>query len=128
MAAIGTFGERFDILFRQGASFGPVDAVMESAPGVPVNLTGCTITGEVRHAANASKVLATLTCVIGAPLLGQYSFKLTPAATAGVPAGPKTTDDDSKHVWDLRMLDAAGNVIPLYYGVVTVQHSVTRPA
>ena len=48
MAQVGTRGERLDLIVRQGATLGPHTVTLTNPDGSAVNLTGCTIQGQVR--------------------------------------------------------------------------------
>lgn len=135
---IGYYGERLDILIRQGATFGPFPAQMfgpvdtnnpthvSQGYGDPINLTGCTIRGKIRKTALSATVTATLAVTITTAATGQYSFTLTDTTTAAIVAGEKVTDKASQYVWDLELVEATGRVIPLYYGAAIVLREVTR--
>lgn len=128
---IGYYGERLDMLIRQGATLGPFDAQMKNpAPpkgdGLPVNLTGCTIRGQIRKKALSTTITATLTCTIVNASEGRYRWELSAAQTGAIVAGEKVTDTTSQYVWDLELVDTAGRVTPLYYGACIVLREVTR--
>jgi hypothetical protein len=135
---IGYYGERLDLLIRQGATLGPFEAQMfgpvdENNPthvaqgyGDPINLTDCTIRGKIRKTALSATVTADLVCTITDALLGKYTFGLSATATALIPCGERVTDKASQYVWDLELVDALARVIPLYYGAVPVLREVTR--
>jgi hypothetical protein len=123
---LGFAGEEYTLLIRQGATFGPVTATMRNPDTTPVDLTGCTIRGKIRKKALDAAVVATLTCTITNAVGGVYEFGLTDEQTAAIDAGEYMASSASKYVWDLEMEDAAGRVLPLYYGQVTVLREVTR--
>jgi hypothetical protein len=51
---------------------------------------------------------------------------LTAEQTAGIKAAEDAKSSLNKYPWDLELFDAAGRVIPLYYGFVTIFREVTR--
>lgn len=122
---IGVVGEELNLRIRQGATFGPYEFVMQNPDTTPVDLTGCTIRGQIRRDAN-STVALTLTVPITDAANGEYELSLTDEQTAGLRAGKTEASSDSRYVWDLELLDAGGAVTPLYYGIVTVLREVTR--
>lgn len=127
MAQIGFKGEKLDLLIRQGATFGPFVVTTLNPDGItPVNLTGCTMRGQIRKLAKSAVAAATLNCVITDAPGGVYQFELSDAVTASLKAGESEIDDASKYVWDLEMVDSLGRVIPVYYGDVTVFREVTK--
>lgn len=123
---IGSYGERMDVLLRQGGTFGPYTATMKNPDGTAVDLTGCLIRGQLRKKALDTTIVATLDCAITNATGGVYTFGLSAATTAAIPAGEKVTDRASQYVWDLELVDSSGRVIPLYYGPVIILREVTR--
>ena len=124
---IGFYGERLDLRIRQGATFGPVLATMMNPDRVtPVDLTGCVIRGQIRRKALDATVIATLECSITDAINGQYQFGLSETITVALAAGDTPEDPKSQYVWDLEMVDAAGRILPLYFGKVSVLREVTR--
>jgi hypothetical protein len=129
---IGYFGERLDIKIRQGATFGPIQATMRNpvvSPatiGTLVNLTGCTIRGQIRRKALDVAIIASFSVTITDAVNGEYEFGLTSSTTVAITAGEDIKSPTSKYVWDLELVDATGRITPLYYGDVTVLREVTR--
>lgn len=123
---IGFLGEEYNLLIRQGATFGPVTVTMTNPDTTPVDLTGCTIRGKIRKKALDVAVVATFTVTITDAPNGEYQFLLTDEITSAIEAGEYASSSASKYVWDLEMEDTLGKVLPLYYGAVTVLREVTR--
>jgi hypothetical protein len=120
---IGTIGEELNIQFRQGADFEFV-AEMTNDDDSPVNLTGYTVRGAIRRYRNVEEASVALTCSIVTPLSGTYKVALSAANTRLLKAGEKLDDAASKYVWDLELVAPDNKVLPLYYGIVTVQRRV----
>lgn len=124
---IGYYGEKMDLLIRQGATCGPFLATMVNPDDESrVNLVGCTIRGQVRKDALSSTIAATISVEITDDVNGEYKFWIPPDVTALIPAGETITDDESIYQWDLELEDSVGEVIPLYYGKAPVLREVTR--
>jgi len=123
---IGYYGERMKLLIRQGATLGPFFATMVNPNATRVNLTGCTIRGQIRKTALNTVIVETLNVTITNAVQGEYNFGLTDEETALIPAGETIKDEESIYQWDLELQDAAGAVIPLYYGECIVLREVTR--
>jgi hypothetical protein len=124
---IGWYGEEMTIKIRQGGSFGPYNATMVNPDNSSVDLTGCTITGQIRKHAQDTEVVMPFNFQITAPSTsGLYSFWLTDEQTATLECGENVSSSDSTYVYDIELHDAAGRVIPLYYGKVHVFREVTR--
>ena len=113
---LGYYGEKKNLLIRQGATLGPFVCTMTYDDDSPYDLTGKTIRGKVRNKSTRA-LLATIEVTYPNRSLGQYTWGLTAAVTATIPVGEKPKDDDSLHEYDLEMEDdATGVVTPLYYG------------
>ena len=124
---ISNIGTRVELELMQGSTFGPVTHTLKNPDGTPVDLTGCTPRGQIRRKASDPDVTAPLVCVVFEPATaGVYTFGLSAATTAAIPAGSSANDPNSNYDWDLELLDSQGRVIPLLWGTLKVQREVTR--
>lgn len=126
MTTLGDIGEKIDLKIRQGADFGPITETLVNPDGTPVDLTGCTLRGQIRRAGLSAEVVAEITFEISLATDGLIRWGMTNAVTGGIPAGESMRDPASRYVWDRELVDASGRVIPLSYGDVVVQREVTR--
>ncbi len=74
---------RYDFKIEQGATF-TRQATWSDENGVPINLTGYTISGKIRKKYSDSNEIATFTCELVTPLSGIFSFSLTATQTASI--------------------------------------------
>ena len=126
MAQVGFRGERLDLIARQGATLGPYIVTLTNPDLSPVNLTGCTIQGQVRqNALDATKVADFVITMIDA-VAGKFSFEIPHAVTAAIPAGEFQKDPKSLYQWDMELLDTSNRITPLYYGEYENFREVTR--
>lgn len=116
---LGYKGERIDILLVQGADFGPHIATMFNPDESLVNLTGCTIRGGIAKSTQ-SPVLLQIDVQITDPQNGEYQFGLGHLATASLAAGRTEDAPESQYIWQLELIDNAGQIFPLYFGTVKV--------
>ncbi|MBX9870180.1 MAG: hypothetical protein K2X63_10300 [Burkholderiaceae bacterium] len=116
---LGYKGERIDILLVQGADFGPHIATMFNPDESLVNLTGCTIRGGIAKSTQ-SPLLLPIEVDITAPENGEYQFGLGHLATALLPAGRTEESPESQYLWQLELVDNAGQIFPLFWGTVKV--------
>lgn len=124
---IGSIGAEMDLLIKQGGTFGPVTVTARNPDNTPMDLTGCTVRGQIRKKALDTAVVATFVCTIAADQVtnrGKFEFGLTDEVTAAIAADEQPAK--SLFVWDMELEDSAGRVIPLYYGQVEVFREVTR--
>ena len=89
--------------------------------GTVINLTGSTITSQVRKSYGTTTVAATFTPVIVSAALGTFTLALTDVQT-------KTgTLERGRHVYDVTItLDSSGDITRIQEGIATVSPSVTR--
>lgn len=129
LGKISTLGEKLTLELAQGASLLAVrHNLTDPDTLLPVDLTGCTVRGQIRHAALDTAVLVSFrTRIAPVPTEGWYEFWLTEADTVSLPCGAKISDAASQHQFDIELVDAAGNVLKTFYGPVLVQPEVTRP-
>jgi hypothetical protein len=126
MAQVGFRGERLDLLARQGATLGPFIVTLTNPDLNPVNLTGCTIQGQVRqNALDATKVADFVVTIIDA-VAGKFSFEIPHTVTALILAGEFQKDPKSIYQWDMELLDTSNRITPLYYGEYENFREVTR--
>ena len=127
MAQVGFRGERLDLLVRQGATLGPFHVELANPDTSPVNLTGCSIRGEVRkNALDGGAPVASFTVVIEDALAGKFSFEIPYAVTQTIRAGEFQKSEESMYQWDMELLDASDRITPLYYGDFENFREVTR--
>lgn len=123
-AAIGTIGEKQDLLIRQGADFS-VTVTLENANATPMDLTGATVRAHMRKRADGALVKSFNVVVTDADN-GEFTFGLSNAETALLTCGESLTEAASRYVWDMELQDSLGRVTPLFYGVVSVFREVSH--
>lgn len=119
MTTLSLTGAVFNVRVRRGASFGPrtVTARYKSS-GLPINLTGCTVSCQVRETADSVSVAATVTCTVLDAAAGTVSIELSDTNTALLPP--------ADYKWDAIMVDAGGETNPWWRGTFTITERVTR--
>jgi hypothetical protein len=132
MPTLGSKGTNQPLLIRQGADWScdfillnPI--VAPATVAVPLDLTGCTIRGQIRKTAKSSDITATFVVAYTVtPTDGKFNLSLSNAVTALIAAGVDESDAKSLYVWDLELLDTLGRITPIFYGDVKVFREVTR--
>lgn len=123
MPAIGSFGEKLDLLIRQGACFA-FDVRLNNPDATPVDLAGAVASAKIRKLhADAAAVVAFTASIV---LPNTIKFGLTAAETAAIPAGEKPTAPASQYVWDMEILFPDGCVQSYLYGDVKVKAEATK--
>lgn len=107
-----------DITITRGDSMDMLITVRRN--GVPVPLTGATVTGQIRASADDAAVLATFTCVLAdqGTNTGQVACSLDKAETALIAV--------TSAVYDLQIDWPSGNRDTFLYGAVTIRKDVTK--
>lgn len=127
METLGDIGERINLLIRQGATFGPHRVTLTSPDGSPVDLVGSVVRGQMRVRAGATGApLADFAVAMIDAAGGIFEFGLSATVTAQLPAAAPGSDRAVAR-WDMELEDAAGRVIPLFWGEASVVKEVTRP-
>ena len=88
--------------------------------GTVIDLTGSTITSQVRKSYGTSTVAATFTCVIVSGTAGTFTMALSDADTA------VGTLDRGRHVYDVIVTDAGGDITRIQEGIAVISPGVTR--
>ena len=127
MAQVGSRGVRLDLLVRQGATLGPHNCVLTNPNGTPVDLTGCTIQGQVRKdPLSTGTPDATFVIEYTDRIAGKFSFTIPHAVTAALAAGEYQDSQESLYQWDMELVDSQSRIIPLWYGDFLNFREVTR--
>lgn len=125
--SIGSKGAELDIVIRQGATFGPMTCTLTNPDTTPINLTGSTITGQIRkYPDDVTSMGISATIVLTNPSGGVFTWSFTAASTATLDADPESENSPgSIYQYDLEMTDSSGRVIPLLYGKAKVFRNVS---
>jgi hypothetical protein len=108
-----------DLRIKQGETWRRTFPVYNAAGG-PLDLTGCTVRGQVRATKTSGSVLHTW-------VTGLENIALAPGqVTLYVPAAVSSAWTWTAGRWDLELTDTAGDVTRLVEGVVLVDPEVTR--
>jgi hypothetical protein len=124
---LGTKGAALDLLVRQGATLGPNSTLLKDGTGAAMDLTGCTLSAQIRRSPSSSTVDATATFTITNAVLGAFDWEFPATETAMLSCDAvDETLPESQYVWDMELLYASGRVVPLLYGAVSVFREVTK--
>ena len=88
--------------------------------GTVINLTGSTVTSQVRKSYGTSTIAATFTCAVVSATAGTFTLALTDVQTA------EGTLERGRHVYDVVVTDAGGDITRVQEGIAVVSPSVTR--
>jgi len=88
--------------------------------GTVINLTGSTITSQVRKSYGTTTVAASFTTALVTPASGTYTLALTDVETA------TGTLERGRHVYDVVVTTAGGDKTRVQEGIAVVSPGVTR--
>lgn len=121
---VGNIPAALDLDIYQGDTFRRTLTLR--AAGELIDLTGCTARAQIRKTKKSETVVAEIELSILTPLAGEIEMVLEAPVAAAIPCGEKETDQASKYVWDLELVDSLGDPRTLFRGVVTVFAEATR--
>ena len=101
-----------------------VNLTLLDAFGNPINLTGCTMTADIKKTNQTSTVAASFTATLVDATAGMITLSL-PAASNTLTSGANATDPAGQYVWDLKVVTTGGAVSRPIGGTVTIIGSVT---
>jgi len=106
-----------NLVINAGATFSQQFDLAQSDDSSPLNLTGYTISAQIRkHAGSSNPTTFTATAMDAAN--GLLLISLTPVQTTSLKTG--------RHVYDIVITDAAGDKTRVVEGSVLVREGVTR--
>lgn len=117
---VGTIGDELHLLIKQGSTF-TLDFTFTG-----VDLTGCTVRGQIRKTAQDATIAASFVYTAITPASGIFKMEISDENTALITCGDTVDDAASQYVWDMELEDSAGRVTPTHYGNVKVFREVTR--
>ena len=85
-----------------------------------IDLTGSTVTSQVRKSYGTSTIAATFTCTTVSATAGTFTLALTDVQTA------VGTLERGRHVYDVIVTDSGGDKTRVQEGIAVVSPSVTR--
>ena len=88
--------------------------------GTVINLTGSTVTSQVRKSYGTSTIAATFTCAVVSATAGTFTLALTDVQTA------EGTLERGRHVYDVIVTDAGDDKTRVQEGIAVVSPGVTR--
>jgi hypothetical protein len=108
---------KYDLTMDQGATFNRTLTLKDDTSTV-VDLTGNTFAGQIRTSALSGTIAGTFDFVVTNASGGVFTWKMTAANTALLPA--------QQCVYDVEMTQSSGDVIRLLEGYVNIKSNVTR--
>lgn len=109
---------KYNILVQQGSDYIQKITVKESVSQLPVNITGCTVRGQIRVSVEDATPAATFVTSIVDAINGVFQISLSNASTAEL--------DFDTAVYDVEIEYPSGVIDRLLQGKVVLSKEVTR--
>ncbi len=94
---------------------------LQTTGGVAINLTGATITSQIKNTPDDVTALISFTVANTALSSGQFTLSLTSTNTASL-----SFSNGATGVYDVQVVDSGGNTTTYLAGTVTLTKDVTR--
>lgn len=123
MATPGTY----NTTFYQGQTETRTVTV-EDGNGTPIDLTGCTIAGQMRLKPEDRENILAFTCTITDAVNGEYTFSLTATQTSSIPVQPSggAHRKMTQYAYDIEITYPSGRKERNLEGVIDVSPEVTK--
>lgn len=106
-----------ELTVDQGTSFENVLDLLND-DGTPYNLTGCSLSGQLRKSYYSSNAAANLIISVINAANGNANITMNSATTTNITAG--------RYLYDIKLTDANNNVTRIVEGILTITPQVTK--
>lgn len=111
--------EYVEFYIDQGTDFSTYITLNDDDTNLAQNVTGYTITGQLRRSLVSSQVSETLLCQVTDPSIGEISVSLAAANTANLKPG--------NYFYDIKVLDRDSQMVSrLIEGIMIVTPAITK--
>lgn len=107
-----------ELYMDQGATFENTLTITDDVTNATVNISGYTITSQMRRSYYSANASANITCTIVNAATGNVLMSMTAANTANIRPG--------RYLFDVETTDVGGKVNRILEGIINVTPGVTR--
>lgn len=107
-----------ELYMDQGATFNNVINITDDVTNTPVNVSGYTVTSQMRRSYYSVNATANIVCTITDASNGEVTMSLSAANTANIKAG--------RYLFDVKTVDGSNVVSRILEGIITVTPQVGR--
>jgi hypothetical protein len=107
-----------ELYMDQGASFTNTLTITDDVTNAPVNISGYTLTSQMRRSYYSANATANITCTIVSANTGNVQMSMTPANTALIKPG--------RYLFDVETTDNNNYVVRILEGIINVTPGITR--
>lgn len=109
----------YDVTYLdQGTTFNKVITVKDANTNSLINVSGYTVTGQIRKSYYSANISGNLVCAVTDAGNGEITLTMTAANTSNL--------KDGKYVYDVKAVDANNTTTRLLEGILIVTPQVTR--
>jgi hypothetical protein len=107
-----------ELYMDQGANFENTLTITDDVTNAVANITGYTITSQMRRSYYSANASANITCTIVSAANGNVKMSMTAANTSNIKAG--------RYLFDVETTDQNNFVARILEGIITVTPGITR--
>lgn len=107
-----------ELYLDQGSTFNNVINITDDTTNEPVNLTGYTVSSQMRRSYYSTSPTANITCEVTAAVLGEVTMSMSANTTSTIKAG--------RYLFDVETRSPSGVVNRILEGIITITPGVTR--
>ena len=107
-----------EIYLDQGTTFNKVITVRDANTNALLNVSGSTVTGQIRKSFYSSNASGNLTCTVTDAGNGEITLTMTAANTSNI--------KDGKYLFDVKAVDANNVTSRILEGIMIITPQVTR--
>lgn len=107
-----------ELYVDQGTTFNNIINISDDTTNTPVNISGYTITSQMRRSYYSANASANITCSITDAANGEVTLSMTSANTSNIKAG--------RYLFDVETRDTYGTVSRILEGIISITPQITR--
>lgn len=107
-----------ELILDQGTTFNNIINLSDDITNANINVSGYTITSQMRRSYYSANATANITCTITNANQGEITMRMDAGITANIKPG--------RYLFDLQTIDPLGTVNRVLEGIITVTPRITR--
>lgn len=107
-----------ELFMDQGATFNNIINLTDDTSNTPINVSGYSVTSQMRRSYYSANASANITCAITDPANGGIVLSMSPANTANMKPG--------RYLFDVKLIDTESIVSRVLEGIITVTPQITK--
>lgn len=107
-----------ELYIDQGTTFNNIINLTDDITNTPINVSGYTVTSQIRRSYYSANIAANITCTITNASNGEITMSMTAANTSNIKAG--------RYVFDVKTVDTYDVTNRVIEGIITITPQVTK--